>query len=225
MSNGGFGGSHPRDFSNFDALLSELEAELEKEEAHRGTHNTTTTLESTAVEPPTDADAGEPENPRTPENRPSKTSETPEQLENPRTPETQASKTSKTPENTVEAEVVLRNWLAEEGLFGLALDAPMPEEGSIIELFDDGSVRLYARNEVGVGSIVLALDKREGYIGLDLETTALEPQDGEIRLVQVSRGNFTGVVDCFYTDPTEFLQYVAGRKPVEVEALKIERSE
>jgi hypothetical protein len=74
----------------------------------------------------------------------------------------------------------------------------------------DGRNTVFATDALGIGTILVGLIKQPGFIGLDLETTALEPQDGLIRLVQVARGNFTGVIDCFYVDPTQAVNYAGG---------------
>jgi len=84
---------------------------------------------------------------------------------------------------------------------------------STIEKDEDGKVLLYAADELGLGTAILNLPKEEGRIGLDLETTnpatgegALNPEDGLIRLITFSRGNWTCVIDCFYVDPTPLLE-------------------
>jgi hypothetical protein len=101
---------------------------------------------------------------------------------------------------------------------------PLPE--STIEKKEDGTVVLFATDELGVGTIILELDKRDGSIGIDLETAnpetgggALNPEDGLIRTVQVARGDFVGVVDCFYADPAPLMQCLNG-EPIDIEVVK-----
>jgi hypothetical protein len=101
---------------------------------------------------------------------------------------------------------------------------PLPE--STIEKKEDGTVVLFATDELGVGTIILELDKRDGSIGIDLETAnpetgggALNPEDGLIRTVQVARGDFVGVVDCFYADPAPLMKCLNG-EPIDIEVVK-----
>jgi hypothetical protein len=101
---------------------------------------------------------------------------------------------------------------------------PLPE--STIEKKEDGTVVLFATDKLGVGTIILELDKRDGSIGIDLETTnpetgggALNPEDGLIRTVQVARGDFVGVVDCFYADPAPLMKFLNG-EPIDIEVVK-----
>jgi DNA polymerase I len=46
-------------------------------------------------------------------------------------------------------------------------------------------------------------------IAIDIETTSLDPRDGRIRLVQMSNGANSGVLDAFELDPTPFVQRAA----------------
>jgi putative DNA primase/helicase len=64
--------------------------------------------------------------------------------------------------------------------------------------------RMYVCDEAGMMFAQAKLEKMTGPLAIDLETTALEPEDGLIRLVQLSDGNFTIVFDLFYVEaPTE----------------------
>lgn len=46
-------------------------------------------------------------------------------------------------------------------------------------------------------------------IGIDIETTGLDPRNGRIRLVQLARGETGGIVDAFEYDPTDLVRRAA----------------
>jgi DNA polymerase-1 len=46
-------------------------------------------------------------------------------------------------------------------------------------------------------------------VGLDIETTGLDPRTSKVRLVQVATTDFVGLIDCFRVDPRPVLQALA----------------
>ena len=53
------------------------------------------------------------------------------------------------------------------------------------------------KTQVVDGQEVEKIEKIYKVLGLDVETTAFEPRDGEISLIQISDGKKTIVLDCF----------------------------
>jgi hypothetical protein len=86
---------------------------------------------------------------------------------------------------------------------------PMPP--SVQQDRHAGTTVMHVYDEAGLYALAQALAAGESLIGLDIETTAVEPEDGLIRLVQLARGNLAGVIDCFYVDPRPLLITLAGR--------------
>jgi len=76
---------------------------------------------------------------------------------------------------------------------------------STIEKGEDGRTTIYATDDNGLGATIVYLAMEKGPIGIDLETTALNPEDGLIRLITLARGDLTCLIDCFYVDPTPLL--------------------
>jgi len=81
---------------------------------------------------------------------------------------------------------------------------------SSVQDYPDGRSMVLVHDEAGLGVLVGMLAEEEGLIGLDVETTALDPKDGLIRLVQLARGNVSGVIDAFFVDPTPVIKWFAG---------------
>jgi hypothetical protein len=91
-----------------------------------------------------------------------------------------------------------------------------PKGESTIEVDEDGHYTLYVADELGLETAAFNLVKQlerlkdEGrdpaYIGLDIETTTLTPEEGgRIRLIQLSCRKVTCLIDCDYVDPTPLL--------------------
>lgn len=53
---------------------------------------------------------------------------------------------------------------------------------------------------------------RDGWVGLDLETTGLDPHRDRIRLLSLASGDDCWVVDCYSVDPRPLLDDLAGRR-------------
>jgi ribonuclease D len=51
-------------------------------------------------------------------------------------------------------------------------------------------------------------------IGIDIETTALDPTEDRIRLVQLANGSSGGVVDAFARDPRDLVRRAAAAGPL-----------
>jgi hypothetical protein len=89
---------------------------------------------------------------------------------------------------------------------------PLPRTHAI-----EGINATYVADQLGLHMAANGLAKAEGPIGLDLETTALDPKDGLIRLVQLSRGGHTYVIDAFYVDAKPLLNalYASSTRPTQ----------
>jgi DNA polymerase I-like protein with 3'-5' exonuclease and polymerase domains len=77
---------------------------------------------------------------------------------------------------------------------------------------------LWVRDRAGLDTVATALDN-PGLVGLDLETTGLDPRSDRVRLLSlvtetVDGGTFCYLIDCFALDPAPLWEDLAGRELV-----------
>lgn len=72
------------------------------------------------------------------------------------------------------------------------------------------AVRFTLISDGGLSDVVRTLEEAP-VIGLDIETTGLDPHTDDIRLVQVADGNHTFVVDAFRVDPRPLFEAIASK--------------
>src|SRR5262249_48240295 len=78
-----------------------------------------------------------------------------------------------------------------------------------------GAAYLLVRDRAGLGMVSAALDNT-AMVGLDVETTGLDPRADRVRLLPVATatidgGTFTYLIDCFAVDPSPLWGALAGK--------------
>ncbi len=111
---------------------------------------------------------------------------------------------------------------------GTCLDGEGNAEGSVADGVSDHLVmqarggtfspHYLVKDRDGLGAVLAALDDSD-VVGLDLETTGLDPRQDRVRLLALDcdtndGGRFTYLIDCFVVDPTPLWEVLAGKELV-----------
>jgi DNA polymerase I-like protein with 3'-5' exonuclease and polymerase domains len=105
---------------------------------------------------------------------------------------------------------------------GSVMQNEVSSEGSVgrpdMTMAASGPVFLLVNDQPGLATIRAALDESR-MVGLDLETTGLDPRQDSIRLLSLALdttdgGRFTYIVDCFAVDPSSLWEALAGKELV-----------
>ena len=80
-----------------------------------------------------------------------------------------------------------------------------------LEVPPAGNPSVFVGDTKSLDEAVEMVAATETVIGIDIETTSLNPHTGRLRLVQVSDGDRTFVVDAFKVDPRPLLEAVSDK--------------